>query len=431
VALHDLGEGKNQEMNLRRFTIFAMALSALALAGCGGGSSAALSDSGNTVTVLFNNGRPTAVAAQIGAGSFATASLQATVLTLTLPQGVTKYAIAYACPPVNVFGTIKAEKVIEATLQDGRAYSVSCSAPPPTDHATGIVDASLIAGTASVSICGGGGCSVAFHGVIGSFDMMMPAGTNDVAVLALDASKNILAIKIIRGQTVPGVVNGGNTIVLAASDGTTAQPITVTNIPAGFDSPPAVAVEYFTGNGTGIFLNNNSTSTYRALPAAATQAGDFYSYESNTNDTATHNQAVGITQTTTSGGGPGSIALPAPWLFSGPTPAALPTFTFNYSGFAGLPATADQALIAWNTGPFTTNSITVTATASFQNGATTITMPNLSALPGFFGAPPSGTTINWAGDITGGTVQDFTFFPNPPANGSSSFAQNRGTYIEP
>ncbi len=397
-------------MRMRKQSIYAILLFALALAGCGGGSSTSPSPTGNTVIVTFTDGTPVAVAEQIGTGSFAAASLQSGKLTLTLPSGTTRYAIAYVCPPVTFFGTLNAESVIEATLQDGTAYSVSCSAPPTTGHATGKVDASLIAGAASVRICGSGGCA---------------------GILALDGSSNILGVKMVRAQSVPGTVNGGNTIVFTPSDATTTQSLTVTNLPAGFVSPPAVGVDYFTANGTRILINNNSPGTYRALPAAATQPGDFYSYESNTNDTATHNQAIGITQNTTSGGGPATIALPAPWSFSGPAAAALPTFTFNYSGFTGLAATADQAGIGWATGATSFNSITVTATGSFQNGLTTITIPNLSSLSGFFAPAPTGTTINWVGDIFGGTAQEFNFFPLPPANGSISFVQNRGTYIEP
>jgi len=406
-------------------------LFALALTGCGGGSSTSPSPTGNTVIVTFTDGTPVAVAEQVGTGSFAAVSLQSGKLTLTLPSGTTKYAIAYVCPPVTFFGTLNAESVIEATLQDGTAYSVSCSAPPTTGHATGKVDASLIAGAASVRICGSGGCAGTVNGVNVTFDVMLPAGNNDIAILALDGSSNILGVKMVRAQNVPGAVNGGNTIVFTPSDATTTQSATVTNVPAGFGSPPVLEVDYLTANGTRILINNNSPSAYRALPTAATQPGDFYSYESNTNDTATHNQAIGITQNTTSGGGPATIALPAPWSFSGPAAATLPTFTFNYSGFAALPAVADQAEIGWATGATSFNSITVTATGSFQNGLTTITIPNLSSLSGFFAPAPSGTTINWVGDIFGGTAQEFNFFPLPPANGSISFVQNRGTYIEP
>jgi hypothetical protein len=410
-----------------------------ALVGCGGGSSIPPSPSGggnttNTVSATFTNGTPIAVAEQIGAGSFTAASLQGGKLTLTLPQGVTKYAVAYVCPPVpDLLGdTVHAEFILEATLQDETAYSLSCSASvqPATDHATGKVDASLIPGATSVDIVGPAGSGGSVNGVNGSFDVMLPTGMDDIAGRVFDASGNFLAVKIVRGQSVPGAVNGGNTIVFSSSDATTGQPVTVTNIPAGFDAP-RVGVLYSTANGTKLVLNSGSPNSYRALPAAAIQPGDFYSYASNTADTATHTQAVSVTQTTTTGGGPATIALPAPWSYAGPAAAPLPTFTFNYSGFSGLPAVADQARIGWGLGGTTLYSITVTATSSFENGNHTITFPDLISIPRFLPPPPSGTTIGWTGDVFGGTAQGFTFFPNPPANGSISFVQEQGTYIEP
>jgi len=134
---------------------------------------------------------------------------------------------------------------------------------------------------------------------------------------------------------------------------------------------------------------------------------------------------------TPGGGGAFSLSLPAPWTFSGPTPAMFPTFTFVYSGFASQASVADQALIQWQTGATTSNEITVTATASFQVGSMTITIPDLSAVSGFFGPAASGTTISWAADILGGSAQTFTFFPNPPSNGTRMFVQSTGSFVQP
>jgi hypothetical protein len=170
---------------------------------------------------------------------------------------------------------------------------------------------------------------------------------------------------------------------------------------------------------------------YHALPTAATVSTDFYLYESNTSDTATHNQSVGITTTTTTGGSAFSVALPAPWTFAGPAPAKFPTFTFIYPGFVGLPAVAEQGSIQWATGATTSNQITVLATANFQNISTTITIPDLTSLAGFLTPAATGTTINWVADIFGGTNQEFTFVPNPPPNSSVQFVQNRGTFMQP
>ena len=101
-------------------------------------------------------------------------------------------------------------------------------------------------------ICGSGGCAGTVNGVNVTFDVMLPAGNNDIAILALDGSSNILGVKMVRAQNVPGAVNGGNTIVFTPSDVTTTQSATVTNVPAGFGSPPVLEVDYLTANGTRI-----------------------------------------------------------------------------------------------------------------------------------------------------------------------------------
>ena len=140
---------------------------------------------------------------------------------------------------------------------------------------------------------------------------------------------------------------------------------------------------------------------------------------------------MGTTLTTTNGGGPVTMTFPASWSFAGPTPAVFPTFTFDYSGFSGQPAVSQQAILIWPTGPASRNILSVIATANFQNGATTLAIPNLTSLSGFFTPAPSGTNVSWIADIFGGTAPEFIFSVNPPANGSISFVENRGSYIQP
>lgn len=71
----------------------------------------------------------------------------------------------------------------------------------------------------------------------------------------------------------------------------------------------------------------------------------------------------------------------------------------------------------------------MTATASFQQNATTLTIPNLTSLPGFFAPPPSGTQIAWVASIFNGDTS-LAFVTETP-NGSGPFVETRGTYIEP
>jgi hypothetical protein len=385
------------------------------------------------VTVTFIGGTPLAVATQTGTGLF-TLMTPGNKVTFGV-AGNTKYAIAYVCPPVSASGTITSETVIQATTQDATSLTASCFGPPSTGTATGSAT-SAIAGTTDIQIVGNQGLGGNVGSASGSFSVSMPTGTNDVAAVAIDSGKNVLGVKLVRSQTVPGALNSGSSIILSSpADATTTANLTVTNVPAGFVAPPEASVEFITANGTRLPLTNSSVSStnpqpYHALPTAATVSTDFYLYESHTSDTAT-NQSVGITTTTTSGGGAFSLALPTPWSFAGPAPAKFPTFTFVYSGFTGQPAIADQGSIRWSTGATTSNQITVLATANFQGGATMITIPDLTSLAGFIAPAASGTTINWVADIFGGTAQEFTFVPNPPPNSSVQFVQNRGTFMQP
>jgi hypothetical protein len=417
---------------MRSLRLAVVALLAMVISGCSAGHVAGGGAGGTIVTVTFVGGTPSAVATQIGTGAFTTATLQSGTLTVNVPgQGVNaKYGIAYVCPPVTGFGnTVTSEFVIEATVSDGTSFTVSCFGPPATASATGSANATAIPGAANILVRGNQNSGGSVGSNNGSFNVNLVTGTNDVAFIAIDnaVQPNVLAVKFVRNQTVPGAVNGGSPVVFVSSDVTTPQSLVVNNVPSGFVVPPAVAVDFMTANGTSVLLDNNSATSYPAVPTASVQSGDFYVYSSNTTDTATKS-SVGVTQSTTTGGTSTSLTLPAPWSFSGPTPATLPTFTFTYTGFNGLQAVAQKADIEWPTSSSTSNSIAVTATATFQNGATTITIPSLT-VAGFLAPAPSGTTINWVADVFGGSVQ--SFLASFPANANLSFVQNEGSFIQP
>jgi hypothetical protein len=420
----------NQLSNL--FASFSIAV----LAGCGGGSTntggTTQTPNPTTVNYTFTGGTPTAVAAQMGTGTFTTTTLQAGKLSVSVPSGTTNYAVAYVCPPAADFGnTVTAENVIEASTQDGASFTVSCYASAgTTGSATGSVNASAIPGATNVLIRGNQGYGTSVGASTGSFNASLLTGSNDVALLAVNSSGAVLAVKILRSQTVPGAVNGGSSIVFATTDETTTQSLTVNGVPAGDVTPPAEAVEYITAGGTSFDLSNNATTQYPGMPSASVASGDFYSFEANTNDTATHTAAVGITQDSTSGGS-ATLDLPAAWTYAGPTAAILPTFNFSYSGFSGMAATAQEGEIEWEPTATTLDTITVIATSNYQGSATSVTIPNLSALTGFLGSATAGATVYWNADILGGSAQEFAFYPSMPSSGSISFVQKSGTFIQP
>lgn len=408
----------------------------LALTGCGGGNNVVTGPTptptpvSSTVTVTFTNGTPTAAAVQMGSGAFTAATIQNNQTSFTLPTGTTSYTLAFVCPPEGPPGfQITNEFVVEATLADGTTYSVSCQNPPPLASATGMVDATAIPGAAKVIVGGKGGFGTTLSAISGSFNVNLPVGTNDFAVVAEDASNNVLAVKILRSQSVPGAINGGNTIALGASDEVVQEPVTVNNTPAGF-IPAVLFVEFRTANGSVIGLQVSAGSTYRAMPAAAVQAGDSYFIDCSTDDSATKDFVVGVNEIINSAG-PLTINLPAEWSNAvSPAPSAFPAFTLNYTGFPAGSNLALEATIAWNTSTTSADFITVDATSAFQNGSTSLTIPNLSSLPGFLPVAPSGATIDW-NVVIANAQTPLSFLPSVLANGTGPLVESRGSYVVP
>jgi len=376
----------------------------------------------------------------MGTGAFTAQTLQNNQLTIVLPSATSQYGVAWHC---IVSAVTTSDFVLKATPQDGTAYTVGCpngfsqtAAPSGLVAVTGSVDASAIAGVNIVDVTGKQGENIVFA-PSGSFSVSLASGTNDVAFVPMGPSSpnppviNVAkAVKILRNQAIPGTINGGNTVTFSPADMVTNETLTVSNIPAGFINPPAVRVNFQTANGTVFALANEATTQYPALPAAALQTGDSYLFST---QTASMPQTLAILQSSTSGG-PVTLALPQPWSYSGPAPAAFPTFTFNYSGFNGLPVITQSAVIfrtVVDAGEPFFRSIEVLATGSYQNGANTITVPDLTAIPGFISPALSGTTVSWSASIAGGSAPEVQFVPSLPANGSVAIVSTSGSYTVP
>lgn len=399
-----------------------------ACSGCGGGSSGSggTTPTGTPVTVTFAGGAPLAVAEQIGTGAWATATAPGGQLTLSVPTGTTTYAIAYVCPTWQGMGPVNQEFVIEATTTDNTTYAVTCFQNPSTGTATGVASGSAIPGATQLDIVGKDGYGTSLGSTFGQFSGSMPTGSNDVSVVARDASFDALGVKIVRAQTVPGAINGGSSITLAASDATTLQSIAVSNIPSGFNSSPAVSAQYITSGGTSFGLMGNTNATqYAVVPSTEAASGDYYSFSANTADTATQ-QSVFAFETTTSAGAM-NLQMPTSLPYAAPTPAALPSFTLNYAGFSGASAVSDSITIEWSVNS-TLYETTVTATSAFLNGATALSVPDLTSLTGFFPSAASGTNIYWLADVYGGTYQ---WFEPTPTGATLALAQNSGQFTEP
>ncbi len=411
-------------------------ISIAALCSCGGGGGGTGGGGGggggsipNTtaVSVNFVGATPTALAVAMGTGAFTTLSA-ASSIQINLPTGTTTYQLAVACPPLAVMGTITQENVYRFAISDGTALSLEPCYQFPTANATitGSFDVSAVAGATQASILGISGYGGTVNATSGAFSVSVPSGTTDVAVVARDASFKALAVKFVRNQTAPGAVNGGATIALTAADQLVSTPVTINGIPAGYQPVPALNVSINTANKTYLNLPAVSPTSYSAVAAADTIATDYY--QINTND----NLAVGdalVGTTIYSAGGATTLNYPAALSYAGPTPAAWPTFALSYSGFSGMSAVNYQTQISWQTGATTLDDLIVTSSSAYLGSSTTIVMPDLSTLSGFFNHPASGTTVNWLVEINGGTFQSFV--PTFPSSGSANFAQSASTYIEP
>lgn len=404
----------------------------LLVAGCG--ASNPTSSTGTTITVTFKGNAPSAVATKFGGSAIRAVTLQgANTLSFVVPAGTTNYTLAYVCTSTN--GAVTEEFVLEASIEDSNSINRACPLAgnvPLLGAATGSIDATAIAGAASVSVFPQGLTQAL--AVKGPFSINLPVGMEDVAFAVLDTNDNILALKILRSQTVPGAINDGNAVIFSAADATPLQTFTLSGVPAGFVGGPFV--EYRTASGTSIALNfqgaNNSTS-YAIVPGAAAQNGDFYLFigAALSLPPSTLHQSMQIIQRTATGGA-ATLTSPAALMFAGPTPAALPSFNFSYSGFpTGLSTGVQQARISWAPTATSRDSITVTATPNFLNGATSLNVPDLSALSGFLAPAISGTQVAWDVEIFGNAGQAFPAVAIPPANGLAGLVENRGTYTQP
>lgn len=407
------------------------------LAGCGGssngGSGGGGGDNPTIVTYTFKGAMPTAVATQIGTGAFTQASLDSGTLTISVPNGSTDYGVAFICAPDTILATaVVDERVIFASTLDGVSFSQSCGATAVLSQglATVQVNAAAIPGAAFVEVGSLLGQIQPWSSSTLSFSANVFTGTHDIPVSVMDASLHVLAAKILRAQTVPGALNGGNPVVFGASDDTIPEAATLNNVPTGF-SPLLFSAFYQTDGGallplgTQTSLSVNQTAQYPAMPAGALQSGDYYQFLASAFNDKTLGEEVSV-ETTSASAGPQSFTFPAPWPYSGPAAAALPKFNFDYTGFSGMSNVSRSAMIWWVQGTTSTNTIAITVSANYQNGAATVAVPDLSSLTGFLAPAASGTTIRWSAEVHQGNP----FLTTPP-NGTLQLASNTGTYTEP
>ncbi|MGB6973215.1 MAG: hypothetical protein WBD67_00890 [Terracidiphilus sp.] len=426
----------------------------LLIAGCGGGGSGSSSGGGGgqsntptTVTFTFQGATPTAVAASIGAGAYTAEALNGSTLTLSIPSGTTKFAVAYACP-VQVFtvggvqeSQFAEETVFEATTTDGTSFNQSCtssSSGAQEGTFSGSVDANAIPDASSSYLDIQAANSGAFwderytvDSPATNFSFSIPTGSYRMMAGVMSYSNitqqyTLTAARDFGSQTIPGTLNSGNTVVLGAADETTSQTIAYNNVPSGFSSP-LTAVSFVFGDVGDLSIASGATNQYPVLPAAATESGDYYFLTASALSSGYPLQGVEAFLTSSTAG-PVAFNLPAPWSYTGPAAAALPTFDMSYSGFAGQTGVYDSVQLEWGAGTSNTNFINIIATASYQNGSSMLALPDLSGLNGFLVAPPSGTDVVWTAEVAQSSAK-MGQLAAPNTSGSVVLVQ--GGYLEP
>ena len=113
---------------------------------------------GTTVTVV-NLPASAQVAGKSGSGSFTPLSVQNGQASFIVPNGSTKYSIAFFLSDLSDGLSGLSEVVIQATIQDTTLLDCSSGCfgavtPVSIGSATGSADASLMAGAANISIFG-------------------------------------------------------------------------------------------------------------------------------------------------------------------------------------------------------------------------------------------------------------------------------------
>jgi hypothetical protein len=244
--------------------------------------------------------------------------------------------------------------------------------------------------------------------------------------IALGQSYSLVAAKDFSGVSVPGALNGGNTVVLGTADAVTLEPITYNSVPSGF-STPSTMVLYVIGN-SGFEIANAATTGYPALPATAMESGDYYYFSTY----AQGSPGEVIVDTISTSSGPISFTFPPAWTYAGPAAAKWPSFDIAYTGFSGTTGVCDEAGMGWGTSSIQYN-VALTATGNYLNGSTTEAIPDLSGLPGFVAAPASGTVVSWGAELSQGSTTCLPQYPynQNPSNSTMKMVTSGGGYYVP
>jgi hypothetical protein len=447
-------------MSSRYAHVSLLAVLCLLFSGCsssvsaGGGGGGGGNNNPTAVTFNFSGAAPAAVATAIGSGTFAAATVSSKAVTISVPVGTKSFAVAWVCQETGEGVSVTIQNVIEATTTDGTSYDLTCSAPSSTGtsgtltlsmDASAFSDPSAYPEFVQIVVENETYLSLGLPSglVVDDYSLTAPAGSDrvDISVNGFNSlegtsSAYMLAAKSFSGVAVPGSLNNGDTVTFTAADATLEEPITYKNVPAGYGAPGAFAWVQPAGDQYPFTLTEDGATAYPALPATIAQSADVYHLSA---------ESTGLTGVATgqfvseiekfSGEGPATVTFPTPGHMSGPTPAALPTVDFSYSGFAGQTGVSDILSIQWTAsastplGPETTDFYyTMTASADYLSGATSLQLPDLSSITGFIPDPASGTELIWSAQTSQNSAGSW---PSSAVNSNEFSVGASGEYLVP
>jgi hypothetical protein len=300
------------------------------------------------------------------------------------------------CPATSTNGATNQEFIVQATTSDATSLTAPCPtatvAPAPA-NITGTFDVTAVPGATGFMAYNGYSQMGGTGGVLGTYSGAGVAGTGDIVALAL-GGRDVAGASILRNQTITNNVVI-NIPPLSASDAATTQPVTLPSVLSGFTAP-TMTVTFVTAGGTHAVVSDPMfMNSYGTIPAAETIAGDYYDmkYRQARVAIGAGLETVNVEQTFTSVG-PLSIAMPRGPQFYTIGAAPYPTFTFDNASLSITGTIYDMAQLSWGLNP-AGYSVTGYVSASWLGTGNTYSLPNLSAISGFFAAPPSNTPVNW------------------------------------
>lgn len=379
------------------------------LAACGGGGGggsfvgptsppASIGITGQSVSIPIHGVTPATIAYQTGtSGKWTAVTPSGSSVSFTLPTGVTSYSLAFDCPMNNFSGQTyrsgPAEVVIEATTADSPAtYCVPGAAgPSATVNATVFVETSSFPNTDTYSVSQripASNLSSGFGGTAGADGVGSPlwySGQSDLLAEVYNPTTfTPVAARIVRNVT----FTPNETVTL---DPMSLTGDAITTQPANTGGQWGIA--WVTAEGEmWTFYGGNKPPNVPVIPAASVQPGDYYEIWS----FGTGGQFAAAT-----GSSPSSInAMPYTSTLtytSAQNTGDLASMNIPFNGFTVSGTKYYELTESWSTPkapvPAGAPLLNVLASQNYLGTSTSVSVPDLSSVPGMLPNPTGGTPV--------------------------------------